>query len=143
MHSKVGNATEYNIKPANSGKTPSSAAASTRQEPTPNYGAADDEFPQGTTTASILRQRLSRVCNTCLLGSAATAHMASSYTCLPITGCHQKLFLGIVVEAVLETHPELALQIAGSLRAPKRFYSCTLILHSHITAFQLCRLDTC
>ena len=82
MHSKVGNVIDYIVKPADSGKTQSNAAASTRQEPTPNYGAADDEFPQGTLTASVLcHQTLRSVQHMSVSGSAATAHMASSCTC--------------------------------------------------------------
>lgn len=82
MHSKVGNVIDCTVKPAESGTTQSNAAASTRQEGTPDYSAADDEFPQGTTTASILcEQTLRDVQHMFARGSPVTVHMASSYTC--------------------------------------------------------------
>lgn len=48
LRSKAGTAAQYGThKQAESGKSRRTAAASTRQEPMPDYGAADDEFPQG------------------------------------------------------------------------------------------------
>lgn len=65
LRSKVGTAAEYMTnEQADSGKIQGNAAASNRQEPTPDYGAADDEFPQGTTTASVYASRLLKWCNT-------------------------------------------------------------------------------
>lgn len=54
----VGTAAKYAVNmQADSGRTQDNSAASTRQEAMPDYGAADDEFPQGTITASTLCQQ--------------------------------------------------------------------------------------
>lgn len=57
LRSKVGAAASYCVLSPDSSKTQSSAAVSTRQEPLPDYGAADDEFPSGTLPASTPYQR--------------------------------------------------------------------------------------
>lgn len=52
LRSKVGAAASYCVLSPDSSKTQSSAAVSTRQEPLPDYGAADDEFPSEPTRYS-------------------------------------------------------------------------------------------
>lgn len=82
MRSQVGTAAKYiTKKQADSGKTQGNAAASNRQEPISDYGAADDEFPQGTITNSIYARRLLKRCNRKAVAVSATTqktHVARS-----------------------------------------------------------------
>ena len=92
-------------KHADSGTTQDNAAGSTRQEAMPDYGAADDEFPQGTITASFRASRLMQGCNTFTVSLSCKPKAHAAKSCAQCAGDRLPKMLLKVLGDCVPGHP--------------------------------------